>query len=405
VSVARSLGKAGVRVYALGEAPWDTVAYSRFCASFVDLGSGPGLHASWLEWLESGPRGAVVLPCQDDGLEFIARNRATLLELGYVPMEADDEVVLATLDKTKTYELARRVGVSAPRTVTLESRPDLDAAVEKIGFPCAIKPVHSHLFTRHFGKTKVLIARDRSELELAAERVEPLGLALLLTEIIPGSDSELFSFLAYVDADGEMPVRCVKRKLRQYPPGFGTGCYHVSEWNSEVAEAGERFFRGIGLRGLAYVEFKRDSRDGGLKLIECNHRFGSGLELFRAGGVDLPLLTYNRLLGRPLPPAHCQDGVRLWHPVDDARALVVYRRAKALSFGQWIRSLVHRLHVPIFRWNDPMPTVMGAWVLLKRAGHELARRRASGGSSRTFFDSDGVIVLESLDAPRATRGR
>jgi D-aspartate ligase len=391
-------------VYALGEARWDTVAYSRFCSAFVDLGSGPGAHESWLAWLESGPRGAVILPCQDDGLEFIARNRAALIELGYVPIEANDEILLAMLDKTKTYELARGVGVPTPRTVTLKSRRDLDGAGERIGFPCAIKPVHSHLFNRHFGKTKVIFARDRVELEQAFERVEPFGLALLLTEIIPGGEDQLFSFLAYVEADGEMPVRCVKRKLRQYPPGFGTGSYHVSEWNSEVAEVGERFFRGIGLRGLAYVEFKRDARDGSLKLMECNHRFGAGIELFRAGGVDLPLLTYNRLLGRPLAPARCTDGVRLWHALDDARSLVAYRRANALSIRRWIRSLLHRLHTPIFRWDDPAPSVMGMLVLSKRASRELAGRRVSGDARRAFFNSDGVAILASLDPAREHRG-
>ena len=39
VSVARSLGRAGIRVYALGSAPPDTVAHSRYCDVFVNLGA------------------------------------------------------------------------------------------------------------------------------------------------------------------------------------------------------------------------------------------------------------------------------------------------------------------------------------------------------------------------------
>jgi D-aspartate ligase len=42
----------------------------------------------------------------------------------------------------------------------------------------------------------------------------------------------------------------------------------VTRWRPEVAEAGLRFLRAIGPRGMAHAEFKRDSRDGELKLIE-----------------------------------------------------------------------------------------------------------------------------------------
>jgi hypothetical protein len=85
VSAARSLG-AGVRVYALGDAKFDAVAHCRYCDTFVDLGSGEGVQERWLEWLQKeGPRGAVILPCNDDGLEMIARNRQLLTDLGSPP--------------------------------------------------------------------------------------------------------------------------------------------------------------------------------------------------------------------------------------------------------------------------------------------------------------------------------
>jgi D-aspartate ligase len=398
VSIARSLGRAGVRVYALGEAPWDTVAHSRHCSRFADLGSGAGVEQRWLDWLESGPRGAVLLPCHDEGLEFVARNRAALVGLGYVPMEANDEVLLDMLDKERTYALARGIGIPTPRTATVRGAGDAGSVAEDIGFPCAIKPVHSHLFAREFGRKKAFIVRDRAELDQALEPIARLGLEVVLTEIIPGGDDQLYSYLAYVAENGEPLVHCVKRKLRQYPPGFGMGCYHISEWNSDVAALGQRFFQGVGLRGLAYVEFKRDARKGDYKLIECNHRLGTGLELFRAAGVDLPLVIYNRLLERPLPhAAACREGVRLWHPIDDVRAFMVYRAAKALTFREWARSLMHPLHVPVFRWDDPKPSIAELGVLMVRTRQEIARRRATGRSARVFLDEDSVSVSESLE--------
>jgi len=139
-----------------------------------------------------------------------------------------------------------------------------------------------------------------------------LGLEVMLTEIIPGGDDQLFSFITHVDENGSPLFRFVKRKLRQFPAGFGMGCYHVEEWNPIVAELGWSFFEAIGLRGFAYVEFKRDAPDNAFKLIECNHRFGNGIELLTAAGIDVPLITYKRALGQPVSALRSyRRGVRL----------------------------------------------------------------------------------------------
>ncbi|MEK6271333.1 MAG: hypothetical protein AABM42_01625 [Actinomycetota bacterium] len=142
-----------MRAYAVGGSPaYNPIAYSRHCAGYTDLGSKEGVVDRWLDWLaESAPRGAVLLPCNDEALDLIVRHRATLEGLGYVPVEADDEVLAAMLDKEKTYELARRAGVPTPRTWTIASGGDLDTSIEEIGYPCALKPLHTHLFARVSG--------------------------------------------------------------------------------------------------------------------------------------------------------------------------------------------------------------------------------------------------------------
>ena len=88
-----------------------------------------------------------------------------------------------------------------------------------------------------------------------------------------------------------------------------------------MAELGLRFFEGVGLRGLGNVEFKRDARDGRLKLIECNHRFTAATGLMRAAGLDLPLFVYNKLTDRPLPTVdRYRAGLTMWYPMKDVRA-------------------------------------------------------------------------------------
>ncbi len=368
VSVARSLGRMGVAVHAVGDAAWDPIQASRHCSSFVDLGADT-IEAR-LDWLEQrAPRPAVLLPCDDDGLELVALHRPRLLEFGYRPVEANDDVLLAMLDKHRTYELARLAGVPSPRTVTVREEADVERAVAEIGFPCALKPLHSHLFAQHFSaRTKVWEVCTEAELRETLGRMVALGLEMLATEILPGGDDSFFSYYSYLDEHGEPLFHFTKWKLRQYPVRFGLATYHASRWDEETAQVGLRFFRGVGLRGIGNVEFKRDPRDGVLKLIECNHRFTAANELVRAAGIDVARLAYCRLAGLPPPRLDgFRDGVYLWNPVEDVRALLDYRRRGDLTVAAWARSLLRPQRFPLLDLRDPGPSLRNWSRLARRA--------------------------------------
>ena len=351
-----------------------------------------------MEWLRgrSAP-GGVLLPCNDDALELIARNRAELTALSYRPIEANDEVVLAMLDKHRTYDLAREAGVPAPRTALLDADMDPMRAVEGIPFPVAVKPRHSHLFARHFGLTqKVFVAADLRELSAHVDRLRAYGLELLVTEIVPGPDDAYHSYYTFMDERGEPLLHLTKHKLRQYPPGFGLATYHQLHRDPEVIDMGLRFFRAVGLRGMGNVEFKRHAGDGRLVLIECNHRFTAGHELVRTAGIDLALLAYNRLTDRPAPPLDdYRAGVRMWHPVEDVRAFATLRRRGELGFLRWMGSLLHRQHFPLLSLRDPKPS-------LKSWGR-FVRRRTRAQDSRETTASATASVPAASEASRSGR--
>ncbi len=377
VPIARSLAGAGIPVHALGN-PTDPLANSRWPATWTAQGTGPGLIERRLEWLAAAPAGSVVLPCDDGGLELVAKHRATLEDLGLLAIEADDDVLLAMLDKRRTYALADEHGIAAPRTVVAETVDQLLAAAAEIGYPCALKPIVSHEFASRF-KRKAFVAASPDELTEAFAATEAAGVAMLVTEIVSGPDSGFCSYYSYIDENGEPLFELTKRKPRQFPIGFGAGCYHVMDWDPEVAAHGLEFFRAVGVRGLANVEFKRDAA-GELKLIECNHRFTGGSELLRAAGADLALFTYNRLVGRPLPSMWpYKKGLVLWYPLEDVRALGDYRRKGELTVWQWLRSLLHPIRFPVASLADPRPSLvelrrrLGGWI-----GRRLPRRSAGG---------------------------
>jgi len=259
-----------------------------------------------------------------------------------------------------------------PRTATIRDAADIERAVHEIGLPCAIKPVHSHVWQRHF-RVKVMRVDDEPTLRARLAEVGALGLEVLVTEIIPGGDDQFLSYYTYMDEHGEPLFHLTKRKLRGYPIHFGLSTYQVVEWHPDVAELGLRFFSGVGLRGIGNVEFKRDARDGQLKLIECNHRFTAANELVRRAGVDVARVAYGRLFGVPMAPARPpREGDRMWHAWD-VPALLGYRATGELSTARWIASLMRPFHLPYFRWTDPVPSMIGLTQSAAKLRRSVAR--------------------------------
>src|SRR3954453_5457458 len=143
VPVARSLGRGGVAVHAIG-GPGDPVRRSRHCAAFTDLGTGKGMQERWLEWLLTDAPCGVLLPCSDDGLEVVARHRAALEERGHRPIEAAHDLLLGVLEKERTHGRAPARGIPVPRTLTVRDESELATAAETIAYPAALKPVEAH---------------------------------------------------------------------------------------------------------------------------------------------------------------------------------------------------------------------------------------------------------------------
>jgi D-aspartate ligase len=357
--VARRLTRAGIAVHAIG-GRYDPLRYSRCRASFVDVGYGPGFQERALERLLAGPRTGVIMPASDDAVDIVARNRAALTRLGYVAYEGNDRMTLAALDKAETYRLAAQIGLPTPSHLRLASEADLARAGALLSFPCCLKPVRSHDFMKSASFSgKVVFVESEERLRQVVQRALAEGIELMAIEVIPGADDQILSYSTYMGVEGKPLFDFVDRKLRQGPIHFGTATYRVSDWDPEAVELGAKFCTELGVRGTATVEFKRDARDDGLKLIECNNRLDGCLELMCRAGVDLPVLTYERSVGRrgmPVPtPAR---GLRLWHPADDVSSLRRYRRTGELTLRRWLRSLMHKQHFPVFSWRDPLPTVV-----------------------------------------------
>jgi predicted ATP-grasp superfamily ATP-dependent carboligase len=384
VSVVRCLGRQGIRVYAMNT-PNTYLPYSRYC-HFICPSKDDNFAEVWERYLLGDEsehlRGSVLLACSDAALEILIKNREGLSKR-FVLDIMNKEAQLRMLNKLSTYEAARSAGIPAPRFWRIGNGERIGDIIREAPFPLMIKPVYSHKFEQQYGR-KYLLARDGSELQRILDSMDLQEDKVILMEVIPGPDDQLCSYYTYIDEYGEALFDFTKRIIRRFPPNEGNGCYHVTDRVDDVKELALKLFRSVGLKGVANAEFKRDRRDGKLKLIECNARFTAANCLLAKSGIDLASFVYYRLLGIQLKlPSSFKVGKRLWYPWQDFRSFFAIRHRGEITFGRWVKSLMHLQSYPYFVWDDPRPSLVGGiemcFTMLK---NQVSRIRRGEGISK-----------------------
>jgi D-aspartate ligase len=311
LGVCRALGRRGGPVTVLGPDHTAPARYSRYARAvtcpprepldaFVDFLTGLG---------KAQARRAVLFLTDDASLLALAPYRERLdecyrLTTPPVPLLHD------VLRKDRLYA-AVAAEVPVPRTRLVQSEADLESA-DGPPFPAVLKPVfrwqpprdgHERPpFDKVFG-AKARRARDAGELRAAWRAARARGFEdILVQEEIPGPVSALYGVGLYAVA-GRVVAAFTSQKLEQTPPDFGDGLVVRAADTPGLTALAQATVARLGFHGMADLEFKRDVRDGRLKLLDMNPRPWLWINLATACGVDLPWAAYLDALGRPLEPA------------------------------------------------------------------------------------------------------
>ena len=361
LSVARNLGKLGITIYSSGK-PGSRSMDSKYCAEAFIVPDGMSAADHWHKLLikdkPSKLSGCIVFACCDESLDFLQSNRDALMS-DYKLEEFVPEQRRIMLNKQATLEVAERIGVPAPAHWEINSDEDVEKIRDEVRLPVMVKPLDSFAFVHEFGAKLFIIDTSFDDVVEKVKLARARGQDVMVVEMIPGPDDLLSSYYTYRTQDGRRLYDYTKSVIRRWPVNRGGACFHQSQWLPETAEMGQKLFDGVEWQGIGNVEFKRDERDGQLKIIEVNARFTAAHRLVTASGAPIDALIYRHLTGQEIPKLDSYSSqLRMLYPIGDFMAYLELRQSKKLSFFGLTKSwFAQPVVVPDFSFDDPRPAL------------------------------------------------
>jgi predicted ATP-grasp superfamily ATP-dependent carboligase len=387
LGLVRELGRAGVRVIGIGHDANAIGLASRYLLRGLVVNSprSPELIALLRELGEEfGP--CCLLTVSEANLAWLAQHRHALGKVRAV-VPAQEKLALV-LDKQKTLEAARQVGIHVPETTELNSLAHAQSLANGLSFPLVLKwkdpnAVAKKLSAHHLPLLKAEYVYTADEFLAVAERYQALGEWPMVQTYCPGQGLGQFFYMR----EGKAIRSFQHLRIAEWPPegGFSSVCdsialdQHVALQAKSVA-----LLRHIGWEGVAMVEYRWDPATDQAVLMEINGRYWGSYPLAVHSHADFALLSYylESGLGLPAlsdlrPTLRCRMmsteikrlGRIFLHP-----ELIVDRTFKVEKWREAMRFLADffKPNVRYYVWdrNDPKPY----WVDVKNLFKKLLGR-------------------------------
>jgi predicted ATP-grasp superfamily ATP-dependent carboligase len=351
----RSLGRAGIPVVGFDFNPDIPGFKSRFCRPVLSpnpIYEPEKLVAVLLLEAKKYTKPPVLLPASDAYVQFISRFREQL-QPAFLFILPPPAVLDAMVDKRLQYELAEQAGTPIPQTFYPQNMADVQEIAGQVTYPAFIKPYVGYLWREKFGIAKGRKVFNADELLQCYEEIFPTGLQAMVQTIVLGPNTNHFKVCVYMSRQGEPLLIFTLRKIRQYPTEFGVGTFLESLRYPELVDLGLHFLKSIGYVGIGSIEFKKDERDGQLKLIELNPRLWKQNILATDSGMNFSLVAYQDLTGHTPPACTAfREGVRWWDSRTDFQAFYEYYKRGEISILSWVFSWMGAESHQLFALDD-----------------------------------------------------
>jgi len=282
----------GVRSHAFGRYRIGVTSNTRILDFTVvpDLDDPESAKSMLLEFAKAhSDKIMIAFGCTDAYVELLAKLKPELSEYYIVPY-TDYHLIKRLTDKSRFYELCRRMGIPFPAThvITPEDKPEIPFRP-----PVVIKPAVSAEYWKHEfeGMKKVYIAETVEEALGIISKIRAAGYPenIIVQDRIPGDDSHMYVLTAYCDRNAKVRMMCLGHVLLEEhtPKGLGNHAAIITESNPQLCDRLRSLLEEVGFTGYANFDIKYDSRDDTFRVFEINVRLGRSNYYVTAAGNNV----------------------------------------------------------------------------------------------------------------------
>jgi len=400
----RALGRVGIPVIGIDNDLDQPGAQTRFCHKVYakDFAKGgAGLLESLLELgtaLQHMGQKGVLIPSGDLNVQLISEEREQLEPYFHMSLPSKETLRLF-LDKKSFYKLAMERGFPLPRTWFTDGVHDIDAIAREIACPCLIKPFQPNATWRETFDTRLFLADSPQMLKELYALIYPVHQDLIIQEYMPGDDSQVMWGVTYLDAQQKPLAVWTGRKLRMYPRGFGTATLAESMREPWIAQSVVEILSAIGHRGYGVIEYKKDRRDGKLKITEATGgRTWFPHSLVTRSGINLPLIWYRDVLGLPVETqTRFEEGIKWIHEERDLKTVQLYFIPEGrLTTWSWLKSYRGKRTYAYAAWDDPKPFLNSVGRIVEAGVNRLKRRLKTKETERARIKKNRPKHMQEL---------
>jgi predicted ATP-grasp superfamily ATP-dependent carboligase len=147
------------------------------------------------------------------------------------------------------------------------------------------------------------------------------------------------------------------------------------------------YFHQIQYRGLFGAEFKRDPRDGQLKLLEVNARSMGGNAISAACGANDILAAYRDVLGQEVSPRLTyKSGLYFIDVGTDLETMLMLVARRDFSLRAFLHPYRQQKAFNILSRTDPLPFLTLLSTLLRKLPSGLISKRSTAWNHKSGAD-------------------
>ena len=195
--------------------------------------------------------------------------------------------------KASFARMCSEYGLDAPVCETVHLAGTDPIAPSNIEFPLIAKPAESSaayflLYAKGFKKVYRIQSQDELDELWASLRAEGYDEDFLVQELIEGDDTFVDMITAYVNQQGKTTMFVSAQVLLEdhSPALMGNPVAMITRPMPELWEKVARMLEGIGWRGFANFDMKRDPKTGRVLFLDFNPRLGANSYYACVGGVN-----------------------------------------------------------------------------------------------------------------------